>query len=752
MSTAVDRQPPTDDERRMLRDAVRGLLEHGWPASGYDEAVGDPARLAAVWSALVEHGFAALGTDEGDGGLSEVVVVLEELGRAACLAPLLPAVVIGLLLEPRRLDDPAIAALLQDVRAGRSVPALAFGDDGSGPIRLDGYVDRGTISGEIGFVESAEIATHLAILVDDEPSLVVVRLDAPGVTVEPTRAMGASGVSRVVLVGAPAQVIDIYPAEITAIRQVSRLGLAARSYGGTARTFELLLDYVKERRQFGRPIGSFQAIQHKLVNNLIALEGSQLLIEHAARVHDEEGPHWKFYATAAFATASASLRQVALENQHAFGAIGYAEEHEAPRHFKRIHVDLLRHGGVRAARAELAAFYLDGDCAAVPEIDLGPSGNAFRDEVRAWLRTTWIPQRREEFYRRPYKQREYDDRFARELGETGWIGLAWPKEFGGQARTPLERVAFLETMESFEAPKGTAPVAAPMLMKHGTAEQQQRYLPDILNGRVNYGICYSEPGSGSDLASLRTRAVRDGDDWVISGQKIWTTTYIGDYLLVAARTDPDPALRQAGLSLFIVPSDAPGINMRPSTTMYDGSFANIFFDDVRVPHSALVGKPNEGWKVIVSALGTERGFYGGHITMQLAHVFELVCDHLGKRGARPDLGRDPVVRDLIGSTAAQLEVGRRLMVRCAEMAESGVTPPHEAAMSKVFSSELMERFGEATLDVLGLEATLSQGSAGAMLRGRLEQRLRHSLMWVISLGTNEIQRNLIAKKGLGLPG
>jgi alkylation response protein AidB-like acyl-CoA dehydrogenase len=201
--------------------------------------------------------------------------------------------------------------------------------------------------------------------------------------------------------------------------------------------------------------------------------------------------------------------------------------------------------------------------------------------------------------------------------------------------------------------------------------------------------------------------------------------------------------------MFIVPMDTPGISVKPAATMYDGSFANIFYDDVRVPADALIGPLHGGWKVLTDALANERGVVGGGIVLKVAHAFDLLCRDV--RAAGPALVDDALVRDRIATLAAEIEVGRRLMIHCAELATSGTTPPETGAISKVFSGELMERFGEAALEILGPRAALSQGAAGALRHGRYEQGLRHSLMWVISIGTNEIQRSLIAQRGLGLP-
>ncbi len=310
----------------------------------------------------------------------------------------------------------------------------------------------------------------------------------------------------------------------------------------------------------------------------------------------------------------------------------------------------------------------------------------------------------------------------------------------------------METMERAEAPRIGAAIQANALMMFGTPEQQRKYLPEILRGEAMHGMGYSEPQAGSDLAAMRTSAVRDGDSWVIDGQKIWTTTWWGKYMFLAARTDPQAKPPHAGISMFIVPMNAPGITVRPATTMYDGTFANIFYDNVRVPLENLVGEVNGGWKVLTGALAFERGLVGGGIVLKVAHAFEQLRRHvLADDGAGPALSNDALVRDRMATLASEIEVGRQLMMHCAELAVDGITPPEHGAISKVFSGELMERFGEAALDILGMRAALSEQMPGALDNGRFEQNLRHSLMWVISIGTNEIQRSLIAQRGLGLP-
>ncbi len=741
----------------MLRDSLRGFLETHWPAV---EAVARSAQgvaIADIWAQLAGQGVAGLGAVPEEGGLREIVIVMEALGRAACPAPMLGAALANLAFADA--TSPPASALVQALHAGAVRIAWSFGsfdpNDDAGTIAWQGSGACRTVSGTLRFVDGGAAATQLVVATNDVThgvGLAIVALTPATARIVPTRALGADGLSEIVLGGAPADFVAFEVAVIDDLLRIARVCVLARAHGAARRAFDMAVDYAKERRQFGQPIGRFQAIQHKLANGRIALEGVRLTIENAAESFDLGSPAWRYFAAAAVAFSGPALRQVSLETHHAFGAIGYAEEHEAPRHFRRSHLDAIAYGGAAAARRELAVWLLDEPDAALPEYGLGAAGNAFRDEVRAWLREHWSGARKAAFDAKSFHDREFDPSFARDLGATGWLGLAWPRDFGGQARTPLEQLAFMEVMEHAEAPRFGAAVQANALMMHGSPAQQQRYLPEILRGEVMHGMGYSEPEAGSDLASLKTSAVRvtdtNGEHWVINGQKIWTTTYWGQYMFLAARTDREAKPAHAGISMFVVPMSTPGITVKPAETMYDGSFANVFYDDVRIPADALVGPLNGGWKVLTDALANERGTVGAGIVLKVAHAFDLLCRDVREREA---LRCDPLVRERIATLAAEIEVGRRLMIHCAELATGGTTPPEIGAISKVFSGELMERFGEAALDILGPRATLSQDASGALREGRYEQGLRHSLMWVISIGTNEIQRSVIAQRGLGLP-
>lgn len=732
----------TDADRELLRDSLRAMLAEVWPAEGAPERSCDPAAVAVATDRIAQLGLLGLGTPDG-GGLREALVVMEELGRAGCPAPVLAALLANMALSGRR-DDARIGGLLDGIEAGQASVCFAFGaadgDRNAGTAALR----DGALHGALAFVEGTAGATHF-LVVAGAGTLALVEAGAAGLTVRPTPGLAVPAVAQVAFDGAQALAIPLEAAGIEDLNRLARLGLLARALGATERGFELVLDHARQRNQFGQPIGRFQAVQHKLADCKIALDGARLTLENAAANYEAGGADWRYFAAAALAFASPALRQVALETHHVFGAIGYAEEHEAPRHFRRSHSDLTRHGGVQRARAELAALLLETGMP-LPEYDLGPAGNAFRQEVRAWIDQHWTGDRKRVQESLPREERGYDPEYAAGLGRQGWNTLSWPKEYGGQARTPFEQLAFIEESQRAGAPNSRGGIQAHALMAYGTPQQKEELLPRIASGAITFCLGYSEPEAGSDLVNLKTTAVLDGEEWVINGQKLWTTgAEYADYMWLAARTDPDAKPKHAGISMFIVPMNTPGITVRPSMAMYGHTFCTEFLDNVRVPASALVGKVNGGWEILTSALATERIVMGGFVAAARVAFEQLVA-------ALRDAGQtDGAVPDRVGRLAAEIEVARQLLTRSVAMAEKGQAATWEAAMSKAYSGELMQRIGEAALDLLGTGAALGQGAPGAITDGRLEHMLRHSIMIVVGGGTNEIQRTLIAQRGLGLP-
>ena len=391
----------------------------------------------------------------------------------------------------------------------------------------------------------------------------------------------------------------------------------------------------------------------------------------------------------------------------------------------------------------------------LPTHDMGAAANAFRKEVREWLARHWTPEKRTEHLRKPFKERGWDVEFSKLMGRGGWIGIGWPKEFGGQGRSPAEQVAFVTQMANAGAPcqahSTGESVVAPALFLHGTKAQQDEWLPAIRRGESSFALGYSEPDAGSDLAALRTRAVRDGDAWIVNGQKLWSTgADKAEFIWLAVRTDPG-AKKHAGISVLMVDLHSPGVTIRPSVALYGKTFSTQFYDNVRVPAKNMVGAVNNGWKVITDALAAERVMIGAIRIAGIERAFDHLTEYLktavvGGKAVR----NDPVIRDRIGALAAEIEVAQQFQMRNARLMAQGKVPIHEAAMGKVFASELQERLGQAALDILGTGGLLSEDAPGAPV-GEMEQVLRHAIMGMIGGGTNEIQRSIIAQRGLDLP-
>jgi alkylation response protein AidB-like acyl-CoA dehydrogenase len=742
---------PSNEDRELLRKSVRGFLAQHWPAHRALAYGADAEHMGKIWTGLAQQGLAALGSHRAEGGLQELCVVMEELGRAACPAPLLATFHANLVMS----SQSAAQHLLEAVRKGNACLAFAFGtcdgDDHAGSARLL----EGHLSGTLCFIEGAAQATHL-LVVADGPILACVPMDSPGVQTTPTPGLADPSLSTVRLKQVAADTYPISAEQVADLNLLSRLALAARALGAAQRGFEMVVDYARERHQFGQPIGRFQAIQHKLANCLINLDGVRCTLANAAQTHDQGRADWRYFASACVAYASPALRQVSLETHHTFGGIGFSEEHEAPRHFRRTHADLTRHGGVRRAREEVAQHFLDR-CLDFPDFDLGSAGNHFRQEVRAWYRKHWVEDAKQRYDATPLRDRHlnwHDPVFHSKLAQTGWLTLAWPRSAGGQERSPLEQLAFIEETCRVGAPGlNPAEIEAQAIIRFGTQEQKDFYLPRLARGDYHFCLGYSEPGAGSDLAALKTTAVRDGDEWVINGQKVWTTCgEHSDCMWLAARTDPQAKPAHAGISVFCLPMDLPGITIRPSMTLYGHTNCTEFFDNVRLPADALVGELNAGWKILTSALATERQIAVSFVSMG-AYRLSLLNAHV--RTARKANGQalkdDATVRERIASIAAEMEVTRQLALQCMMLSEQGKVPIHEAAIVKVLASEVTQRMGEAALDIAGTGAILGEGSEGAITNGAIEQYLRNSIMLVIAGGSNEIQRNLIAQRGLNLP-
>lgn len=391
----------------------------------------------------------------------------------------------------------------------------------------------------------------------------------------------------------------------------------------------------------------------------------------------------------------------------------------------------------------------------IPDLDLGPRVNSFRQEVRDWLASNWTAPHVGDAHAFPANHRLADKEFSRKLGEKGWLSLTWPKRWGGQERSALEQLVIEEEMAYAGAPTGwhftSAGMIAPTLIKYGTQEQCDHLVPAIARGAICFALGYSEPDNGSDLGGIKTAATKTGHGWLIRGQKLYTSTAgYANYCWLAARTNPNDA-RASGISVFIVPLNSPGITITPLRGLNDHRSNVVYYDDVHLDGSALIGELNGGWKIITAALAHERVALAGIASRARAYFDKLVKYVMTATRDCAPMASSPLVWDILGSLAAQIEVARLFAVEAALLSKQEAVPLHKAAILKVYASELMERLAETALDLLGAGASLKPGPPSALIEGCFEYAVRDALLYTIGGGTNEIQRNLIASRGLALP-
>ncbi len=388
---------------------------------------------------------------------------------------------------------------------------------------------------------------------------------------------------------------------------------------------------------------------------------------------------------------------------------------------------------------------------------------AFRAEVRELIETK-LPERYRQGLGGWDEDRVSEDPEIRKaakdwgdaLAEKGWFAPQWPKEYGGGGLTPMEQFIFRQEMALADAPsvggQGTRQLGATLIV-HGSPEQKAEHLPKILNGEVNWRQGYSEPGAGSDLASLQTRAIRDGDEYVINGQKIWTSgAHYADWLYVLVRTDPD-APKHRGISFLLVDKKTPGITVRPLINMgWEHGFNETFFEDVRVPVANRVGEENRGWYVGATLLDFERSNIDGAVTARrsINELIEYVKTDEGKAVSR--LGEYDTLRHELAQNYIETDVQFQFSFRIISMQNSGQIPNYEASTAKLFNSELSQKLARTGTKVFGMHSNIwDRESEYAPMRARFTHRYVGSVSATIAAGTSEIQRNIIATRGLGLP-
>jgi alkylation response protein AidB-like acyl-CoA dehydrogenase len=383
-----------------------------------------------------------------------------------------------------------------------------------------------------------------------------------------------------------------------------------------------------------------------------------------------------------------------------------------------------------------------------------PEQQALRKELREYFAELLTPEVRNAIGQGGEGSPVFRE-IVRRMGADGWLGLGWPVEFGGQGRPATDQFILFDEVQRAHAPFPfvTVNTVGPALMAHGTEEQKAAYLPGILNGEINFAIGYTEPEAGTDLASLRTSAVLDGEEWLINGNKVYTSgANQADYVWLACRTDVD-APKHKGISIIIVPTDAPGFSWTPLNTVGDVMTTSTYYSDVRVPVGNVVGEVNTGWKLITMQLNHERVGLAA-----LSGLTERLVDDVTDWARVTASGLDdascmidlPWVQSDLARCRALLEATRLMTWKLVKAVSDNTLGPAEASAVKVFGTETAVQVYRMLQGILGARAHLRDGSPGSLLHGEVERAARAAQINTFGGGVNEIQRELVATAGLGL--
>ncbi|MFD0685240.1 acyl-CoA dehydrogenase [Actinomadura fibrosa] len=704
------------EEHEALAASVRGFAERNITSRDVREA--EDGFLAG----LASQGLLGLHLPEEAGGqgfgLLEQAVALEELGRALAPGAYTPTV-----LASAVLSAAGAAKHLDGLADGSRTAAVGL----SGGLRVDGSTVSGTVSPVLG----APLADLFVLPAGDR--WVVVERDE--VSVEPLESLDISrpvGAVAVEGLAVPEERLlgGVDPKALAAVL------LGAEACGVAGRALDDAVAYAKLREQFGRPIGQFQGVKHKCARMLIAVERARAAVWDAARALDDraldDSAEQRAYAVGVAAVLAADAAVLCAEgNIQVHGGVGYTYEHDAHLCYRRAMTLRALLGRASGHRADVAALAVAGVRRPM-DVELSEDAAPLREEIRARVAEMAAMDVAEQ-------------RAA--MAEGGWVTPHLPKPWGRDAG-PVEQIVIQQELKRAgvrPVPLMIAAWVVPSLVRYGTPEQRERFLPPTLRGEIVWCQLFSEPGAGSDLAGLATRAERVEGGWRISGQKIWTSlAREAQWAICIARTDPSRP-KHDGITYFLVDMASEGIEVRPLRECTgDAVFNEVFLDGVFVPDELVVGPVNEGWRVARTTLANERVGLTGSFQLggDLPKLVRL-ADELGLAG-------DPVVRDGLGRLACDEHAFALLGLRATLKQLSGTDPGATANVRKLVAMEHGQQVTEFGFTLLGAEGALTGGWRDG-LRARWTRYMLASRAMSIGGGTTEVNLNVIGERILGLP-
>ncbi len=706
----------TDDHKALAQTAADFLAKRNARGAARELLEAPDEPLPEFWDELVNLGWLGLHVPEEHGGsgysLEELVVVVEELGRAVAPGPFVPTVIASALIATAD-DDALKVELLPGLAGGSVVAGVALDSE----VSIDG--DR--VSGSAGLVLGGGLAAVLVVPAGGD--VAVVRAGDGVEAKTPTNLDPTRRSSRVRFDGAPATVL---PGARSLLVDLARVILAAEAVGVARECTELAAEYAKERQQFGRPIGTFQAVKHHCANMAVATELATSAVWDAARAAQTGGDQLRYAAAVAAALAAPAADLCANLNTQVHGGIAITWEHDAHLYMRRATTLLtyLRAGQAAQDVVELTRAGVVRSKA----VELPPEAEAIRDEVRAFAESIkGLPSG---------EQRS-------KLIETGYVMPHWPKPWGREAGA-VEQLVIEEEFDRAGVKRpgyGITGWVILTLIQYGTEDQVARWVPPALNQEVIWCQLFSEPDAGSDAAGVKTRATRVDGGWLVNGQKVWTSgAHVAGMGFATVRTNPD-APKHDGITTMVIDMHAEGVEVRPlKMTTGNSEFNEVFFNDVFVPDDDVVGPVDGGWTVARATLGNESVSIGGGQGGMSMPGSALVAPF----DANPDRLTGGAAR--IGRYIAQHQAMGLLNLRSAHRAVAGGEPGPEGAMTKLILSELGHEAAAVLTELNGPEAAYMDGPGG--MSNMLV--LMHRGMSIAG-GTSEIKRNQIGERILGLP-
>ena len=730
------------EEHEQLAQVVRDWIEAHCPTHAGRAALDtDPDELPVIWGQLTAEGWLGLHLPERFGGqgfgVSELAVVLGELGRALVPGPVLPTVLTSALVAAAGTDS-LRRALLPGLANGSLSAGVSFGGD---RLEITPGADQAQrfVTGSLQAVLGAPSALVILAPLSDAGWCLLDLTDPTTVAgthihalepVDPTRCIGSVVVDDVCV---PADhILGNLTDEM--VNATGAILAAAESAGAARWCLETASDHAKVREQFGRPIGQFQGVKHKLADMLVAIEQAEAAAWDAARALDhldtasERGRGELDLASSVAAGVSfRSFAACARSCVQLLGGIGFTWEHDTHLYLKRSMSTSALLGGPDQHATHLAHLALNGTRRHVAA-DLPARAGDIRKELTPVVAGLQALEGEE--------RTEY-------MVDHGWAFSHWPLPWGRNA-DPLEQIVLQEELAAAGIARpsiGVGAWALPTLIAHGTQAQQQRWIRETLLGRITWCQLFSEPGAGSDLAALSTRAERVEGGWLLTGQKLWTShAHEAGWGICLARSDTKVE-KHKGITYFVVDMASPGIDIRPLRDLTGrAEFNEVFLDSVFVPDNAVIGTPGDGWKIARTTLANER------VSMSSGSGFgtgvEEVLTALAERGAPVTPSQSLRTGELVAESQSLILMGQRATLR----ALRGLDPGAGASVGKLLGAEHEQRVQEFGLSLAGAAGAFRSGCAESWVLGSLVTRCL-----TIAGGTSEVQRNLIAERLLGQP-